>query len=211
MLWGELLEGINGLLVTLATSAVMLIGGAAALRQEVSFGELLIFMTYMGYLIGPVEQLIGQVTTRNQKLVDVSRIYEVMVDHQNIEYLRQDNHMTTQIKGTIEFNNIHYSYNNQPVLQGVNFTIPAGQKIGIIGPSGGGKSTILKLIPLFIEPNNGSITIDGVNTQSVSLKELRKKIAWVSQTPQLFNENIFERIRQSFRICFMDTNYFWEN
>ncbi len=194
MLWGELLEGINGLLVTLATSAVMLIGGAAALRQEVSFGELLIFMTYMGYLIGPVEQLIGQVTTRNQKLVDVSRIYEVMVDHQNIEYLRQDNHMTTQIKGTIEFNNIHYSYNNQPVLQGVNFTIPAGQKIGIIGPSGGGKSTILKLIPLFIEPNNGSITIDGVNTQSVSLKELRKKIAWVSQTPQLFNENIFENL-----------------
>ena len=194
MLWGELLEGINGLLVTLATSAVMLVGGAAALRQEVSFGDLLIFMTYMGYLIGPVEQLIGQITTRNQKLVDVSRIYEVMTDHENIEYLRQNQHMTTQVKGTIEFNNIHYSYNNQPVLQGVNFTIPAGQKIGIIGPSGGGKSTILKLIPLFIEPNNGSVTIDGVDTQSVSLKELRKNIAWVSQTPQLFNENIFENL-----------------
>lgn len=194
MLWGELLEGINGLLVTLATSAVMLVGGAAALRQEVSFGDLLIFMTYMGYLIGPVEQLIGQVTTRNQKLVDVSRIYEVMTDHENIEYLRQNQHMKPDVKGTIEFNNIHYSYNGQPVLQGVNFTIPAGQKIGIIGPSGGGKSTILKLIPLFIEPNNGSVTIDGIDTQTVSLKELRKKIAWVSQTPQLFNENIFENL-----------------
>lgn len=194
MLWGELLEGTNGLLVTLATSAVMLVGGGAALRQEMSFGDLLIFMTYMGYLIGPVEQLIGQVTSRNQKLVDVSRIYEVMKDHQNIEYLRQDNHIHTEVKGTIEFHNVHYSYNNQPVLNGINFTIPAGQKIGIIGPSGGGKSTILKLIPLFIEPQSGNITIDGINTQGVSLRELRKKISWVSQTPQLFNENIFENL-----------------
>ncbi|MCA9345969.1 ABC transporter ATP-binding protein [Candidatus Saccharibacteria bacterium] len=194
MLWGELLEGINGFLVTLATSSVMLVGGAAALKQELSFGDLLIFMTYMGYLIGPVEQMIGQITSRNQKLVDVSRIYEVMQDHQGIEYLRQDNHINQEIKGTIEFHNVHYSYKDQKVLDGINFTIPAGQKIGIIGPSGGGKSTILKLIPLFIEPQDGAVTIDGINTQAVSLRELRKKIAWVSQTPQLFNENIFENL-----------------
>ena len=194
MLWGELLDGINGLLVTLATSSVMLIGGAAALRQEVSFGDLLIFMTYMGYLIGPVEQLIGQVTSRNQKLVDVSRIYEVMVDHEGIEYLRQDQHMPSEIKGTIEFNNVSYAYNDQPILQGVNFTIPAGQKVGIIGPSGGGKSTILKMLPLFLQPQQGTVTIDDIDTQSVSLRDLRKRIAWVSQTPQLFNENIFENL-----------------
>ncbi len=194
MLWGELLEGTNGLLVTLATSAVMLIGGAAALNQTLTFGDLLIFMTYMGYLIGPVEQLIGQVTSRNQKLVDVGRIYEVMVDHEGVEYIRHDQHIQQDIKGTIEFNNVHYTYKDQPVLNGVNFTIPAGQKIGIIGPSGGGKSTILKLIPLFLEPQSGSVTIDGINTQTVSLKDLRKKVAWVSQTPQLFNEDIFENL-----------------
>ncbi len=194
MLWGELLDGVNGLLVTLATSSVMLAGGAAALRGEVSFGDLLIFMTYMGYLIGPVEQLIGQVTTRNQKLVDVNRIYEVMIDHQGIENLRQDRHFPTEIKGTIEFNNVTYAYKDRVVLDNINFTIPAGQKVGIIGPSGGGKSTILKLIPLFLEPHQGAITIDGYDNQSVSLKDLRKKISWVSQTPQLFNENIFENL-----------------
>jgi ABC-type bacteriocin/lantibiotic exporter with double-glycine peptidase domain len=194
MLWGELLDGVNGLFVTLATSAVMLIGGAAALNAQVSFGDLLIFMTYMGYLIGPVEQLIGQVTTRNQKLVDVSRIYEVMTDHEGIEHLREGLPMPAQINGTIEFNNISYAYNDQLVLNNVNFTIPAGQKIGIIGPSGSGKSTILKMIPLFLEPNQGTVTIDGVDTQSVSLRELRRKIAWVSQTPQLFNEDIFENL-----------------
>lgn len=199
MLWGELLDGVNGLLVTLATSAVMLVGGAAALNAQVSFGDLLIFMTYMGYLIGPVEQLIDQVTTRNQKLVDVGRIYEVMRDHEGIEYLRQEQHMPQNITGTIEFNDVSYAYKDQLVLDKVNFTIPNGQKVGIIGPSGGGKSTILKLIPLFIEPREGSVTIDGIDTQSVSLKELRKKIAWVSQTPQLFNEDIFENLLEGDR------------
>jgi ABC-type bacteriocin/lantibiotic exporter with double-glycine peptidase domain len=199
MLWGELLDGVNGLLVTLATSAVMLVGGAAALRAELSFGDLLIFMTYMGYLISPVEQLIDQVTTRNQKLVDVGRIYEIMNDHEGIEYLRDGQNFSNQITGTIEFNNVSYSYNDQPILENVNFTIPAGQKVGIIGPSGGGKSTILKLIPLFLEPQTGSVTIDGVDTQSVALKELRKKIGWVSQTPQLFNEDIFENLLEGDR------------
>jgi ABC-type bacteriocin/lantibiotic exporter with double-glycine peptidase domain len=199
MLWGELLDGVNGLLVTLATSAVMLVGGAAALNAQLSFGDLLIFMTYMGYLIGPVEQLINQVTTRNQKLVDVGRIYEIMHDHENIEHLRDGQTFTKQITGTIEFNNVSYSYNDQPILKNVNFTIPAGQKVGIIGPSGGGKSTILKLIPLFLEPQSGSVTIDDMDTQTVSLKELRKKIGWVSQTPQLFNEDIFENLLEGDR------------
>jgi ATP-binding cassette, subfamily B, bacterial len=199
LLWGELLEGTNGLLVTLATSTVMLIGGAAALNAQVTFGDLLIFMTYMGYLIGPVEQLINQVTTRNQKLVDVGRVYEVMHDHEGIELLRHDRQLPPQLTGTIEFVDVHYSYNGQPVLNGINFTIPAGQHVGIIGPSGSGKSTILKLLPLFIEPQSGSVTIDGIDTQSVSLKSLRKNIAWVSQTPQLFNEDIFENLLEGDR------------
>lgn len=203
MLWGELLDGANGLLVTLATSGVMLVGGAAALRAEVSFGDLLIFMTYMGYLIGPVEQLIDQITTRNQKLVDVGRIYEVMNDHASVEDLRSEQHIPTQIKGTIEFNNVHYAYKDQQILKGINFTIPQGQKVGIIGPSGGGKSTILKLIPLFLEPQSGNITIDGIDTQSVSLKDLRKQVSWVSQTPQLFNEDIFENLLEGDRDRFV--------
>ena len=199
MLWGELLDGVNGLLVTLATSAVMLAGGAAALNQQLSFGDLLIFMTYMGYLIGPVEQLIDQVTTRNQKLVDVGRIYEIMHDHEGIEYLRDGQNFNKQITGTIEFNNVSYAYGDQLILDSVNFTIPSGQKVGIIGPSGGGKSTILKLIPLFLEPQNGTVTIDGIDTQTVSLREIRKKIGWVSQTPQLFNEDIFENLLEGDR------------
>jgi len=194
MLWGELLDGTNGLLVTIATSLVMVLGGSAALRGEASLGDLLIFMTYMGYLIGPVEQLISQVTTRNQKLIDVSRIYEVMTDHENIEFSQSHNTLPESIDGTIEFNGISYGYDDRTVLNNVSFTIPAGQKIGIIGPSGGGKSTILKLLTKFIEPHAGHITIDGNDVAKFSTKSVRRKIGWVSQSPQLFNENIFENL-----------------
>lgn len=194
LLWGELLSGVNGFLIVLATSLVMFLGGSAALRGEMTLGELLIFMTYMGYLLGPVETLVEQITTRNQKLIDVGRIYEVLADHEGIEYLRSENHMPPQIKGQIEFRNVSYSYNKQIIFKDLNLTIPPGQKVSIIGPSGGGKSTILKLIPLFLEPTAGNILIDNFDIESVSLKELRQHISWVSQTPQLFEGTIIDNL-----------------
>ncbi len=194
MIWGKVLEDGNGLLIIVATSAVMYFGGSAALRGDISFGDLLIFMTYMGYLLSPVQDLVGQITSRNKKLIDVHRVYEVLSDHEDIENLRKDAHLPRQINGQIQFENISYAYGDNLVLDRVNLRINPGEKIGIIGPSGGGKSTILKLVPLFIEPNAGRILIDDFDTQSVSLSELRQKIAWVSQTPQLFDGTILENL-----------------
>lgn len=194
LLWSELLTGTNGFLIVLATSLVMYLGGSAALQGELSLGDLLIFMTYMTYLLDPVENLIEQVTSRNQKIIDVNRIYEVLADHEGIEFLRNDIHMPQQIAGRIDFQNISYSYGDNIVFQNLNFSIDPGEKIAIIGPSGGGKSTIMKLLPLFVEPDAGRVYIDGVDIQSVSLTELRQRISWVSQTPQLFEGTIIDNL-----------------
>jgi len=194
MTWGNLLSNTNSLLVILATSTVMYFGGTAAMMGRMTFGELLIFMTYMGYLLGPVENLVRQITTRYQKLIDVGRIYEVLTDHEGIEDLRKDKRVPAEIEGVVDFQDVSYSYNGQVVFEHLNLHIKHGEKVGIIGPSGGGKSTILKLLPLFIEPQSGVILVDGFDVQSVSLRELRQKIAWVSQTPQLFNSSILENI-----------------
>ncbi len=194
MLWGELLTGTNGLLIVLATSAVMYLGGSAVLKGELTLGELLIFMTYMGYLLSPVENLVEQITSRNQKIIDVNRIYEVLADHEGIEYLRNDIHMPQKITGQIEFRNVSYSYEDNVVFQNLNLVINPGQKAAIIGPSGGGKSTIMKILPLFIEPDAGRVYIDNIDIQSVSMKELRQHIAWVSQTPQLFDGTIIDNL-----------------
>jgi ABC-type multidrug transport system fused ATPase/permease subunit len=194
MFWGKILEDGNGLLIAIATGLVMYLGGSAALNGTISFGDLLVFMTYMGYLLNPVENLVTQITTRNKKLVDVHRVYEVLSDHEGIENLRSGNHMPAQTIGQIEFQNVSYSYKDNMVLNNVNFTIRPGEKVAIIGPSGGGKSTILKLLPLFIEPMAGRILIDGIDIQTVSLQELRQHIAWVSQSPQLFDGTIMENL-----------------
>ena len=193
LFWSRGYRFSNSLLIILGTSAVMYFGGTAALHGQMTLGQLLIFMTYMGYLLGPVEELAGQIATRNQKKVDVSRIYEVLTDHEGIENVRNDRHFPGGY-GRIEFQNVSYSYNNAPVLSNINLVVEPTQKIGIIGPSGGGKSTLLKLIPLFIEPTSGRILIDNIDIQTVSVKELRHRVAWISQSPQLFNESLLENL-----------------
>ena len=194
LFWGKILEDGNGLLVILATSAVMYFGGTAALNGTMSFGDLLVFMTYMGYLLSPVQNLVEQITSRNKKLIDVHRVYEVLSDHEDVENLRSEMHLPQKISGAINFQNVSYAYNDSLVLDKVNLTINPGEKVALIGPSGSGKSTILKLVPLFIEPNQGRILLDDHDTQSVSLHELRKNIAWVSQTPQLFDGTILDNL-----------------
>jgi len=191
--FGTLFRSTNSLLIILGSSAVMYFGGIAALNHEMTLGELLIFMTYMGYLLGPIEQIAAEIAARNQKKIDVSRVYEVLSDHEGIENLRREHHMPA-VRGNIEFQSVSYAYGDTLVLDNVSLIIKAGEKIGIIGPSGGGKSTLLKLLPLFIEPTRGRILIDNYDVQTVSLKELRQRIAWISQSPQLFNGTIAENL-----------------
>lgn len=193
MLFSRLYRSSNSLLIILGTSAVMYFGGSAALHGTITLGELLIYMTYMGYLLDPVETLAAEIAMKNQKLVDVGRVYEVLSDHENVEELRAENHFPIT-QGKIVFQNVSYSYNDAVVLNDVSLAIEPGTKIGIIGPSGSGKSTFLKLLPLFIEPTQGRILIDNVDIQTVSQKELRQHIAWISQSPQLFNESIRENL-----------------
>lgn len=193
LLWGRFFSFSNGLLVILGTSAVIYFGGTEVLNGKFSLGSLLIFMTYMGYLIGPIQEITEQITVRRQKLVNVNRVYEILSDHEGIENLRAGKPLQRP-QGRIEFQNVSYAYRGEPVLNQVNITIEAGQKIGIVGPSGSGKSTLLKLLDLYIEPTAGRILIDGQDIQNVSLHDVRRNIAWISQSPQLFATSIINNM-----------------
>jgi ABC-type bacteriocin/lantibiotic exporter with double-glycine peptidase domain len=194
LLWSKAFNFTNGILVTLSTAAVIYIGGNQALRGHFNLGELLVFMIYTGYVIGPIQEITNQITIRRQKLVNVRRVYEVLSDHEAIEYARQDRHLP-QIKGKIDFMNISYSRGDTVILRNANISIQPGEKVGIIGPSGSGKTTLLRLLDLYIEPDAGRILIDNIDIQTVSLKELRQNIAWVAQSPQLFAESIIDNMR----------------
>jgi ABC-type bacteriocin/lantibiotic exporter with double-glycine peptidase domain len=118
----------------------------------------------------------------------------VLSDHEAIEYARQDRHLPV-VKGKIDFQNISYSRGDTIILRNSSLSINPGEKIGIIGPSGSGKTTLLRLLDLYIEPDAGRILLDGIDIQTVSLAELRRSIAWVSQTPELFAESIIDNMR----------------
>jgi subfamily B ATP-binding cassette protein MsbA len=104
----------------------------------------------------------------------------------------QGKQILTSAKGDIEFDEITFSYPgaNQPALQNVNFRITAGQTVALVGASGGGKTTISALIPRFYRATTGSIRIDGIDINDLSLTSLRKNIALVSQDIVLFNDTI---------------------
>jgi len=194
LLWSKLFGFVNGLFVVLGTSIVIYVGGTEALHGKFTLGALLIFMTYMGYVIGPIQGITQQITVRRQKLVNVRRVYQVLGDHEGIEYVRQDKHISN-VQGRIDFQNVTLKQGDNVILNQVNVTIKPGEKVGIIGPSGSGKTTVVRLLDLYLEPSAGRVLIDGVDIQSVSLQDLRKNVAWISQFPELFAGSIIENMR----------------
>ncbi len=194
LVWNKFFGFTNNLIVMVGTAIVIYLGGTEALKGHFNLGTLLIFMTYMGYVTAPIQDITAQITIRRQKLVNVRRIYEVLSDHEAIEYARQDRHLPV-VQGKIDFQNISYSRGDTVILHNASLSVRPLEKIGIIGPSGSGKTTLLRLLDLYIEPDAGRILLDGIDIQSVSLDDLRRNIAWVSQTPQLFAESIIDNMR----------------
>lgn len=194
LIWNKLFNFTSGLIVSLGTALVIYLGGSEALHGKFSIGLLIVFMTYISYLINPIQQITSQLTIRRQKLVNVQRVHEVMTDHENIEHLREDRPLPN-VAGRIDFQNVYYKHGDTLILNDINLTVQPGEKVGIIGPSGAGKSTLIKLLDLYLEPTTGRILIDGRDIQSVSLASLRRNIAWISQTPQLFSTSINDNLR----------------
>lgn len=194
LLWGKAFQFSNGLVVILGTSVVIYFGGKEALNGQFSLGKLLIFMTYLGYLINPIQDITSQITIRRQKMVNVSRVYEVLSDHEGVEHLREGRRLP-RIQGKVQFQNVTYVARGVTILDQMSLTIEPGEKIAIIGPSGSGKTTLLRLLDLYQEPTAGRILIDGYDIQTVSLQDLRRNIAWISQQPQLFSTSIVDNMK----------------
>jgi len=96
----------------------------------------------------------------------------------------------------LSFDDVHYAYaDNRPALNGVSFTLEAGQRVALVGPSGAGKSTVAQLLLRFIEPQLGEIRVNGARLAGVPACDWRKQVAWVSQNPYLFNMSAMENIR----------------
>ncbi len=193
----SLLSPVVALIVSGCTAFVLWRGAHLALIEAMTIGELTVFLSYLGKFFKPVQDLAKMTTSIAQASVALERI-QAILDTDTIIPQKSDAKDSTNLKGHIDFEHVAFAYEaDTPILSDVHFSIKAGQRIGICGPTGGGKSTVVSLIPRFYDPTKGRVLIDGVDITDYQLhgeKGIRDQIAFVLQDTVLFFGTIRDNI-----------------
>ena len=189
-----LLSPIVTVTVSLCTAFVLWRSSSLILKGTMTTGALTVFLSYLSKFFKPVQDLATMTNTIAQTAVGVERVRAILEANDVIEQ-RGDAREPQPLKGEIKFENVAFAYNKDaPVLTDVNFQIQAGQMVGVVGPTGGGKSTIVSLLPRFYDPSAGKVSIDGVDIRDYKLHGLRNQIAYVLQETVLFRGSVAENI-----------------
>ncbi len=173
-------------------------GGEMIIQGSLTVGNIAEFLIYVAYLTWPVAAL-GYTTNRFQKsLASWNRIEEVLDQPVEIESSDkfEEKDVNNPVFGSIEFKNVSFKYpdTTENVIRNVSFKIEKGQNIAIVGRTGSGKTSLVQLIPRLFDPHDGEILIDGENTKSLNLEELRSAIGFVPQDTFLFSDTIGDNI-----------------
>lgn len=177
--------------VTINLLAMLPVGVWLLSNNSLSIPTLILFLLLGLGLSAPSIKLVESTSLYIQTQESVNRIYNIL----NEPELPETIETITPKDLTIEFRDVHFSYEDKEVLQGISFVIPQNSITALVGPSGSGKTTIAHLIGRFWEVNSGEISIGGVNIKDIKIEELMSKIAIVFQNVVLFNDTIYENIR----------------
>jgi ABC-type multidrug transport system fused ATPase/permease subunit len=189
-----LLSPVVAVTVSLCVAVVLWRGSALIIAGAMTAGALTVFLSYLTKFFKPVQDLATMTNSIAQTAVGVERV-QAILDADTITPERPDAREPRALKGDILFDKVAFAYNAEsPVLQEVSFHIKPGQMVGVVGPTGGGKSTIVSLIPRFYDPTAGSIQIDGVDIRDYKLQGLRNNIGYVLQETVLFQGTVRENI-----------------
>ncbi len=184
-----------GFISQFSSIGIVAAGVLLANEGEVTMGAIIAAMILNGRVIAPVSQIVGMIIRLDRTMISLNNIDEIMnmpvERNANQHYLSREN-----LDGDIVFKNVNFSYNDQnfKVLKDVNFTIKKGEKVGIIGKIGSGKSTIAKLLMNLHEPTDGSVLIDNTELRQIDPVDLRRAIGYVPQEPFLFMGTIKDNI-----------------
>src|SRR5216117_976096 len=193
-----LTEGRYGLLVgvttALGTGAVLFIGVRHVQANLLTLGQLLMAVTYLGQLYEPLKTVSKKAATLQSYLASAERAF-ALLDQQPEVPERPDARPLERARGALEFRGVSFAYgHDRPVLHDVSCVIPPGTRLGIVGATGAGKTTLISLLTRFYDPQHGAILLDGTDLREYRLTDLRRQFAVVLQDPVLFSVSIAENI-----------------
>jgi len=186
---------LSEFLGTIVMIIVMWYGGSLVLNNESSLTSqaLIGFIIIFSQIISPAKSFSTAYYDLQKGLASAERIDELL--DEEVKIVEKENAKSiTEFKNSIEFRNVSFQYEKEPVLKNINIKIEKGKTIAIVGQSGSGKSTIADLIPRFYDVEHGDILIDGVSIKNYKLNDLRSLIGYVSQEAILFNDSFFNNI-----------------
>lgn len=173
---------------------VLVFGGYLISQDKMEPADLAMYALYIGIFVSPIQILVELTEMIQKGLSGFRRFSAIMETEPDIEDA-EDARELTNVKGDVNYDHVTFRYNDDdPVLSDVSFSIPAGRSIALVGPSGGGKTTICSLLPRFYELTGGKITIDGEDIKEFTLQSLRKNIGIVQQDVYLFCGTVRENI-----------------
>jgi ATP-binding cassette subfamily B protein len=179
----------------LAVGAVVWYGGYQAQIGMMTIGGIQAFVSYITFMMWPVQDIARVFSEMQQAIASAERMFS-LIDSQPDIADRPDSYDPGTISGDIVFDHVNFSYeDNEPVLTDFSLNVKRGETIALVGPTGGGKSTIVNLLCRFYEPRQGSIFIGGKDYTQFSLQAIQSRIGVVLQTPHLFSGSIRENIR----------------
>ncbi|MDH7792296.1 ABC transporter ATP-binding protein [Ochrobactrum sp. AN78] len=173
---------------------VMLAGAWFVVRGELTAGGFVGYLLLVGVFFRPIDKINSIIETYPKGIAGFQRYLQFLDTRPDIAD-RDDAHAVTRLKGNIEYRDVRFGYNpDRQILDSLDLSIRAGETVAFVGPSGAGKTTICSLLPRFYEATHGSISIDGMNIQDMTLKSLRANIGIVQQDVFLFAGTIRENI-----------------
>ena len=179
----------------LGYACVALAGGLLAIKGTITIGDIQAFIQYVRNFTQPIQQ-IAQVANQVQSMAAASeRVFEFLGEEEEDQIV--ENPVSTEhIEGAVSFENVHFGYNpDQTIINDFSAEVKPGQKIAIVGPTGAGKTTMVKLLMRFYDVNSGAIKVDGHNIKDFNRRELRDAFGMVLQDTWLYKDTIMENIR----------------
>jgi ABC-type multidrug transport system fused ATPase/permease subunit len=172
----------------------LFVGVVLALRGDLSAGSVYLILFYAAQVAGQVQSLFEEVRTFSQRFARLAKLVAIVNTEPEVTDAPHSGDLQVR-EARLSFRDVHFSYiDRQPVLTGLDLVVEPGEHVGVVGPSGGGKSTLARLALRFMDVTGGSIVVDDVDIRAVSQASLRRHISYVPQDPQMLHRSIAENV-----------------